>query len=38
MTFTGKDLIDWGHMPGKWFGPAIAAANQALAEGALCGY
>jgi hypothetical protein len=34
MTITGKDLIDWGHKPGKWFAPAIAAANQALANGA----
>ncbi len=34
MTITGKDLIDWGHQPGKWFAPAIAAANQALAAGA----
>lgn len=30
---TGKDLIDAGAKPGKWFPPAIATANKLLAEG-----
>jgi RNA-splicing ligase RtcB len=38
MTITspisGKNLIDWGHKPGKWFASALAAANEALASGA----
>jgi tRNA-splicing ligase RtcB len=33
MTITCKNLIGWGHQPGKWFAPAIAAANEALANG-----
>ena len=30
---TGKDLIDMGFKPGKWFGPAIDAANDAEEAG-----
>ncbi len=30
---TGKTLIDWGFEPGKWFGDAIAAANNARRAG-----
>ena len=30
---TGKTLIDWGYQAGPWFGPALAAANAARAEG-----
>lgn len=33
MTVTGRDLIEWGYEKGKWFGAAIAAANEALAHG-----
>jgi RNA-splicing ligase RtcB len=32
-TITGRDLIGWGLPQGKWFGAAIAAANDALARG-----
>lgn len=28
MTYTGKDLIRWGHKPGPMFGPAIIEANR----------
>ncbi len=31
---TGKDLIDAGHKPGKWFATALERANTALSEGA----
>lgn len=31
---TGKDLIDAGHQPGKWFAHAIKAANEQIANGA----
>jgi len=31
---TGKDFIDMGFKPGKWFGPAIDAANAAEESGA----
>ena len=31
---TGKDLIEAGFAPGRWFADAIAAANRALVEGA----
>lgn len=30
---TGRDLIEWGYPQGKWFGAAIAAANDAVANG-----
>lgn len=30
---TGKDLIDAGFKAGKWFAPALQAANEVLAEG-----
>lgn len=30
---TGKILIDWGYAPGPWFPQAIAAANEAQAQG-----
>lgn len=33
MTITGKTLIDWGYKQGPWFGAAIAAANDAVANG-----
>lgn len=33
MTITGRDLIEWGYPQGKWFGAAIAAANDAVANG-----
>jgi hypothetical protein len=31
---TGKDLIEAGHKPGKWFAEAIDRANERLANGA----
>lgn len=31
---TGKDLIDAGFAPGRWFADALAAANAALSAGA----
>jgi tRNA-splicing ligase RtcB len=31
---TGKDLIEAGYKPGKWFAPALDTANAMLAEGA----
>lgn len=34
MTFTGKDLVNWGYVPGSHFKEAIAAANNALRSGA----
>lgn len=30
---TGKDLIAWGHAPGRWFDDALTAANRAAGEG-----
>ena len=33
MAFTGKDLVEAGIEPGRWFGAALQAANEALAEG-----
>lgn len=32
-TISGQDLIDAGMRQGKWFGPALAAANALLAQG-----
>jgi len=32
--FTGKDLIEAGYQPGKWFAGAIETANAMLADGA----
>ena len=32
--FTGKDLIEAGYQPGKWFAGAIETANALLADGA----
>ena len=32
-TISGQDLIDAGLRQGKWFGPALAAANTVLAQG-----
>lgn len=34
---TGKDIIEMGFKPGKWFGPAIDAANAAEELGASIG-
>lgn len=34
MEITGKDLIAWGFVPGKWFPQAIEQANQLRAGGA----
>ncbi|CCV12961.1 RtcB family protein [Mesorhizobium sp. STM 4661] len=33
MTYTGKDLIRWGHKPGPFFGPAIDEANRLSKKG-----
>ena len=33
IIISGQDLIDAGMAQGKWFGPAIAAANQVLSSG-----
>lgn len=33
MTITGKDLIEAGAKPGKWFADAIDTANRLIAEG-----
>lgn len=32
-TITGKDLVEAGFQPGKWFGKAIAEANRVLSDG-----
>lgn len=32
-TITGRTLLDWGYEQGAWFGPAIKAANEAVARG-----
>jgi len=34
VSITGADLVAAGLKPGKWFGAALAAANQAHADGA----
>ncbi len=33
MEITGKDLVEWGYRPGKWFKEAIAHANANNLEG-----
>ncbi|MEO1329746.1 MAG: RtcB family protein [Pseudomonadota bacterium] len=33
-AYNGRDLIEWGFEPAKWFPEAIAAANRLAAEGA----
>ena len=33
MSYTGKNLIDWGFTPGPWFPDAITRANELAKEG-----